>query len=63
MLSIIKLGGWNQRQPLQGLCRHISVAVKVDYMLSLSLGLVRSFGKLVFINAFIKDSERQMKFG
>lgn len=63
VLSIVKLGGWNQGQSLQGLCRHIHVAVKVDYILLLSLGLVRLLGKLVFINAFLMDSERQMKFG
>lgn len=62
-LSIVKLTGWNQRQFLQGPCRHIHVVVKVDYILLLSLGLVRLFGNLVFINAFIMDNERQMKFG
>lgn len=62
-LSIVKLAGWNQRQFLQGLCRQIHLAVKVDYILLLSLGLVRLLSNLVFINAFIMDSERQMKFG
>lgn len=45
------------------MCRHIHVTVKVDYILLVSLGLIRLFDKPVFINAYIMGCERQQEFG